>query len=72
MLASAVLFGTALDAPSLFAALLVGAGVALYSRPDRPAEVAYELVATVAPLDDEAAPGYAGKEDDSTRQRRVA
>jgi len=39
MLASAVLFATPLDATGLGAALLVGAGVAMYSRPANPAPV---------------------------------
>jgi len=39
MIASATLFGTALDAPSILAAALVGSGVALYAQPvGRPAD----------------------------------
>lgn len=50
MLASTALFGTPLDALDALSALLVGGGVALYSRPETPRAEEHELVELVAEI----------------------
>lgn len=53
MIAAWALFGTPIHPNDLAAGCLVGLGVALYSRPEPVEEAAYELVATMAPVEEE-------------------